>query len=379
MQTSPAAGSRPIVVTEIEQFGGAERSIVALSRWLYQHNLPNHFVTYIDHCNLAQYVNHPIEIVELRPIPGPRKRIAALRQYFHQQPAGAPKPLLSGYQGALHATVAGMRGFHTLMHDTASLVNVEEVRSTRDKIRVAVSNRIIGYGLRTGGNTIVTSEYLRSECRKDFNADAKIVRMGGLSSATVSTRSEIKADLIRPVGDQLRMFSVCRIEANKRIDWILRSLAKLEQSEVPLSSRIDWRLDLAGKGSLIPSLREMAEKLGIGSRIHFHGFVSDEDLEQMFAQTHLFLMPAVQGYGIPAIESLERGIPVLLHRESGVSDILLDTPWATVLTGGEEGMTDVLRSAIDSVLHGSHHVVARPSLPTEDTWAEQVARLCGWL
>ena len=35
-------------------------------------------------------------------------------------------------------------------------------------------------------------------------------------------------------------------------------------------------------------------------------------------------MPAVQGYGIPAIESLQRGIPVLLHRESGVSDILLE-------------------------------------------------------
>jgi glycosyltransferase involved in cell wall biosynthesis len=366
-------------MTEIEQFGGAERSIVALSRWLYQHHLPNHLVTYIDHCNLAQYASHPMQVVELRPAPGPQKKIAALRQYFRQQPADAPKPLLSGYQPALHATVAGMRGFHTLMHDTASLVGDEEVRSTRDKIRIAVSNRIIGYGLRTGGNTIVTSEYLRSECRKDFNADAKIARMGGLSPATASTHSEITADRVRPVGDQLRMFSVCRIEANKRIDWILRSLATLERSEAPLSSRVDWRLDLAGKGSLIPSLREMAENLGIGSRIHFHGFVPDEDLEQMFAQSHLFLMPAVQGYGIPAIESLERGIPVLLHRESGVSDILLDTPWATVLTGGEENMTDALRSAIDSVLQGSHHAVARPNLPTEDTWAEQVARLCGWL
>jgi len=90
-------------------------------------------------------------------------------------------------------------------------------------------------------------------------------------------------------------------------------------------------------------------------------------------------MPAVQGYGIPAIESLQRGIPVLLHRESGVSDILLDTPWATVLTGSEENLTSALRSAIDGVLQGRHHSVAQPNLPTEDTWAEQVALLCGWL
>jgi glycosyltransferase involved in cell wall biosynthesis len=377
MQTTPI-GSRPIVITEIEQFGGAERSVIALSRWLYQQHRPNHIVTYIDHCNLAQYATHPMQVFELKPPPGPRKRIADLRHYFRRQPANAPKPLFSGYQPALHATLAGIRGFHTLMHDTPSLFGDEGVRSTRDKIRIAICNRIIGYGLRTGGNTIVTSEYLRSECRKDFNIEAKIARMGGLSPVSGSNNG-ITIPRIRPAEAQLRMFSVCRIEANKRIDWIIRSLAELERTDAPLSSRIDWRLDLAGKGTLIPSLQKMAQDLGIGSRIHFHGFVSDEDLEQLFTQAHLFLMPAVQGYGIPAIESLERGIPVLLHRESGVSDILLDTPWATVLTGGEEHMTHALRSAIDGVIQGRHLAVAQPNLPTEDTWAEQVAGLCGWL
>jgi glycosyltransferase involved in cell wall biosynthesis len=377
MQTIPN-GSRAIFISEIEQFGGAERSIVALSRWLYQQHLPNHLVTYIDHCNLAQFATHPMQVVELKPAPGARKKIAALRHYFRQQQTSSPKPLLSGYQPALHATLAGMRGFHTLMHDTPSLFGDEGVRSTASRIRIAISNRIIGYGLRTGGNTIVTSEYLRSECRKDFNIEAKIARMGGLNSASDSPSGAIPA-LIRPVDKQLHMFSVCRIEANKRIDWIIRSLAELERSETPLSSRMDWSFELAGSGSLIPSLRALAESLGIGDRVHFHGFVSDEGLERLFAQAHLFLMPAVQGYGIPAIESLQRGIPVLLHRESGVSDILLDTPWATVLTGNEEQLTGALRSAIDGVLQGRHHAVAQPNLPTEDTWAEQVALLCGWL
>jgi glycosyltransferase involved in cell wall biosynthesis len=376
MQTPPTTASRPIVMTEIEQFGGAERSIVALSRWLYQQGCPNHLVTYFDHCNLASYATHPLQVVELKPVARARNKIAALRRYFNQHPS--PKPLLSGYQPALHATLAGMRGFHVLMHDTPSLFGDLDVRNAKVKLRIAVSNRIIGHGLRTGGTTIVTSEYLRSECRKDFNVEAKIVRMGGLSPVSTSSQNDA-APRLRPVHDQLRMFSVCRIEANKRIDWMIRSLAELERAETPLSSRVDWQLDLAGKGSLIPSLQEMANNLGIGNRIHFHGFVSDDDLEQLFAQTHLLLMPAVQGYGIPAIESLQRGIPVLLHRESGVSDILLDTPWATVLTNGEEQMTAALRSAIDGVLQGRHHAIAQPHLPTEDSWAEQVARLCGWL
>ncbi|MBB5345766.1 glycosyltransferase family 4 protein [Tunturibacter empetritectus] len=371
MQT-PSSGSRPILITEIDQFGGSERSVLALSRWLHQRNLPNHVVTYFDRCNLAQYATHPLQVVELKPSPGARHKVASLRTYFNQQPPNSPKPLASGYQPALHATLAGQRGFHTLMHDTPSLFGDQDTRRAPIKLRIAVSNRIIGYGLRSGGNTIVTSEYLRSECRKDFNIDAKIARMGGLVTSPA-------AQLAHPVNDQLRMFSVCRIEPNKRIDWIIRALAKLERNEKPLSSLIDWRLDLAGKGSLIPSLTQMAQTLGIGDRIHFHGFVPDDDLERLFSQTHLFLMPAVQGYGIPAIESLHRGIPVLLHRESGVSDILLDTPWATVFTGGEENMTPALQSAIEGILEDKHHVVPQPHLPTEDEWAERVATLCNWL
>jgi glycosyltransferase involved in cell wall biosynthesis len=357
-------------MTEIDQFGGAERSVVALSRWLYQQGRPNHVVVYHDRCHLTKHATHPLEVVELKPAPGPRNKIAALRRYFGQHPA--PKPLLSGYQPALHATLAGVRGFHVLMHDTPSLFGDQHARSAKAKLRIAVSNRIIGHGLRSGGTTIVTSEYLRDECRRDFNVEAKIARMGGLGPASSTPR-------IRPVEQQLRMFSVCRIEANKRIDWIIRSLAELEQSEIPLSARINWRLDLAGSGSLIPSLQAMAQTLGIGHRIHFHGFVSDEQLERLYASAHLFLMPAVQGYGIPAIESLQRGIPVLLHRESGVSDILLNTPWAAVLTGGEDRMTSALRSAIDSVLEGKHHTITQPHLPTEDEWAQQVAALCNWL
>ena len=104
MQTPPAAGSRPIVMTEIDQFGGAERSVVALSRWLYQQGRPNHLVTYFDHCNLARYAPHPLQVIELNPAPRARNKIAALRGYFREHPS--PKPLLSGYQPALHATLA---------------------------------------------------------------------------------------------------------------------------------------------------------------------------------------------------------------------------------------------------------------------------------
>ena len=367
-----SADSRPIVIAEIEQFGGAERSALALLRWLHGRSLPAHVVTYADHCGLASFAPFPIRVVELKAV-GARGRIAALGAYFRARPSAAPQPLLSGYQPALHATIAGMRGFHDLMHDTPALFDDAAARGLRSRLRLAIGNRIVGVGLRSGGNTIVTSEYLREECRKDFGVAAHIVRMGGM--AAVDAASSLR---LRPFNGELRMLSVCRIEANKRIDWIIRSLAALESASPPLSRSANWRLDLAGKGPLLQPLLELASSLGLRDRVHFHGFVPDADLRTLYDSAHLFLMPAVQGYGIPAIESLERGIPVLLHRESGVSDILRNTPWATVFTGGEEAMTAELGTAIRGVIEGRHLRVPLPELPTEDAWAEQVVRLCGW-
>ena len=372
---APTADSRPILITEIEQFGGAERSVLALARWLHAHTLPCHVVTYSDRCNLAHYATHPLPVVVLNAS-GARKRIAALRRYFKSHPANSPPPLVSGYQPALHSTLAGLRGFHTLMHDTPSLFGDAATRSLKGRLRIAVSNRILAHGLRSGGNTIVTSQFLRDDCRRDFHIEAHIARMGGLTAS--APESIFRLHPIQP-GSTLRLLSVCRIEANKRIDWVLRSLAELERKALCLASPTAWRLDLAGSGPLIAPLTALAAQLGLAERVYFHGFVSDGDLQHLYDRTNLFLMPARQGYGIPAIEALQRGIPVLLHRDSGVSDILLDTPWATVFTGGPDRMTAALASAIDGLLDGRHLGVPQPHLPTEDEWAAQVARLCDWI
>jgi glycosyltransferase involved in cell wall biosynthesis len=216
----------------------------------------------------------------------------------------------------------------------------------------------------------VTSEHLRAETKHLFGVEADIARMGGLHGA--------EAFRLRPVSGALRLLSVSRVESNKRIDWVLRALWALERTASPLSARVDWTLDVAGDGSQVSALRQLAAEMGIAERVKFHGYVSDTTLHELYAQAHLFLMPAVQGYGIPAVEALARGLPVLLHRESGVSDILLDTPWATVIEGGEANLLPGLTKAIDAVMDGVQLEAPVPAIPTEEDWAARVVTLCGW-
>ncbi len=372
--------ARPIFVCEIEQFGGAERALLALSRWLAQRGLAHYLLTYRDHCNIAQYAAHPLEVVDLKAWHGARAKVSALKNHMAFRPKSAPPLLCSGYQAALHATLAGVCGFHDLMHDTPSLFGDKDTRGLKGKLRIAASNLIAGFGLRSGGTTIVTSEFLKAECRRDFGVEAQIVRMGGLTAAAETSRSQPRNCMEESA---FHMLSISRIEANKRIDWLLRALNRLESGPVaplagPLSRLIDWKLDIAGKGSLLSELEALTRSLGLADRVSFHGFVPDRELEALSRRSDLFLMPAVQGYGIPAIEAIDRGTPVLLHRDSGVSDILLQTPWATVFEGGEQQLAAALAQAIDSARKGRHLNTPPPQLPTEDQWAEQVAVLCHW-
>jgi glycosyltransferase involved in cell wall biosynthesis len=357
-----------IFAGEIEAFGGAERSLLALSRWLTERKLEHRLLLYYDDIHLSFYAHHPVDIFTLNPEAQVMHKVGMLQAYFDDLPKDAPKSLMSGIQAALHASLAGIKGFHTLMHDTPSLLG-DGPRSIRGQLRQLVANRTLRRGLNSGGTTIVASEYLAAESRKLWRPPVAIARMGGMPG---------KIFLPRMPGTTLKLLSVSRVEANKRIDWILAGLAGLEKRRPRLSQQIDWVLDVVGGGSQIDRLTEMARVLGLEDRVAFHNFVDDQHLDVFYDQADLFLMPARQGYGIPAAEALGRGIPVLVHRESGISDILLDTPWATVMEGGEETMTETLERAIRSVLNQNHLKAPLPDLPTEDSWAERVARICGW-
>src|SRR5208337_4286607 len=138
-----------------------------------------------------------------------------------------------------------------------------------------------------------------NELRALYAREAKVIRQG-VSLPTLTPR--LAGRKLKP----FRLLSVSRLEKNKRLDWVFEALAKLEASDVRLSSQCDWILDVVGEGSQSVPLRELVRRLGIESRVVFHGKASDEALDGLFADAGLFVMPAIQGYGLPALEALAR-------------------------------------------------------------------------
>src|SRR5438874_10413807 len=86
----------PLFMSEIEAMGGAERSILALGRWLHKHGKPVSLLTYYDRVGMTKHADFPLPTVELNPAPNARAKVAELRRYLSGRPEGSPSPITSG-------------------------------------------------------------------------------------------------------------------------------------------------------------------------------------------------------------------------------------------------------------------------------------------
>jgi glycosyltransferase involved in cell wall biosynthesis len=78
------------------------------------------------------------------------------------------------------------------------------------------------------------------------------------------------------------------------------------------------RLKIAGSGPLEPDLRKQAERLGIGDRVDFLGFVSDADLVSLYAGCRAaYYAPLNEDYGYVTVESFLSRKPVVTTTDAG--------------------------------------------------------------
>ncbi|MBQ9808574.1 MAG: glycosyltransferase [Ruminococcus sp.] len=116
----------------------------------------------------------------------------------------------------------------------------------------------------------------------------------------------------------VKVFFTGRLVYYKGVDVLLRAFSKVKGCE----------LFIAGEGDLEPELREYARKRGLDSRVHFLGFLPEEELRQAYADCDIFVLPSVarsEAFGIVQLEAMVYGKPVInTDLPSGVPHVSLD-------------------------------------------------------
>jgi glycosyltransferase involved in cell wall biosynthesis len=80
---------------------------------------------------------------------------------------------------------------------------------------------------------------------------------------------------------------------------------------------------MAGSGNLMSRSVEMAAELGIGHKVLFTGFLHGENVQKIYQMADLYVMPSVsEPFGIAPLEALNNDVPVIISKQSGVSEVL---------------------------------------------------------
>lgn len=83
------------------------------------------------------------------------------------------------------------------------------------------------------------------------------------------------------------------------------------------------RFVMAGSGDLLQAMVSRTAKLGISNKFHFPGFLKGHEVFELLQVSDVYVMPSVsEPFGISPLEAMQTGVPVIISRQSGVSEIL---------------------------------------------------------
>ena len=108
-----------------------------------------------------------------------------------------------------------------------------------------------------------------------------------------------------------------RITMQKGPDYFLAAAKKV------LEVMDNVKFVMAGSGDLMRQTIEMASAMGIGDKVLFTGFLNQADVERVFKLADLYVMPSVsEPFGIAPLEAMSNDVPVIISKQSGVSEVL---------------------------------------------------------
>lgn len=130
-------------------------------------------------------------------------------------------------------------------------------------------------------------------------------------------------------------------------------------------------LNVLGDGPDRAKLEAQANRLGLGGRAVFHGFVTKEELQRRLAACDAFVLPAVidakgdtEGLGVVLIEAMSYARPVIASAAGGIVDIVRDGRNGILVPPGDAAalsaaigrMMDDPQAAREMGIHGRQDV-----------------------
>lgn len=180
--------------------------------------------------------------------------------------------------------------------------------------------------------------------------------------------------------DKRLVLSVSRMDAYKGHNVVLRAIASL-----PTDARAEIHYVVAGKGSHLPFLQDLAESLGISDHVSWLGFVADADLPYLYKAADLFVLctredpqaRGVEGFGMVFLEAQAAELPVIGTRAGGIPDAIVEGEGGWLIEQDDvSALAHHLRSLVsDPLPYREQGRKGRQRAETSASWATYVDAL----
>lgn len=168
---------------------------------------------------------------------------------------------------------------------------------------------------------IAVSNFTKNKIIKYYGIDPGKIRVVHNAAEDVSQAlgdTSILEDIYRlkSIGKKIVLY-LGRITLQKGPDYFIRA------AEIVLRYNPDVIFIVAGSGDMEHKMIELAAELGISGNMIFTGFLREEKISKVYRAADLYVMPSVsEPFGITTLEAMKYNTPVLVSKQSGVSEVI---------------------------------------------------------
>jgi len=171
--------------------------------------------------------------------------------------------------------------------------------------------------------------------RAGMEAADKVIAVSNLTRNIIIEKYEINPDkvvtvhnAVEPIVDR-ELQKLAKNIDDKIVTFLGRvTLQKgpeyfIEAANLILQKMRNVRFVMAGSGDMLNRMIIQVARLKMGDRFHFTGFLKGDDVHHMFSISDVYVMPSIsEPFGISPLEAMQSNVPVIISRQSGVSEIL---------------------------------------------------------
>lgn len=261
--------------------------------------------------------------------------------------------------------------------NTRTLVTIHDLSFVRhpESVMPGMSrylNKWVPHSVQQADHVIAVSEATRHDLIELYNTPPEKVSVlyHGVTPEFTPITDPAQLATVRQkysLGEQPIILNVGTVQPRKNIQRLIQAFVGVDtQATLVIAGGKGWQSD---------DIYAEVKRQGLTNRVHFTGFVADDDLPALYSAATLLAYPSLyEGFGLPVLESMACGTPVVASNQSSLLEVVGDAGLQVNPTD-TAAITAAMQQLLDNADLRQKLSVAGKKQAAKFTWSSMAADL----